>query len=232
MAMAMQGTRRNALRFQLLEDLEMDRLFFSRHILQKELGTTTNQLDFVFAFPGKKIVEVVFTSLKSFESCIKEFDRKKSTPAFRNIAITPLTEVDRKIVHVVILSERVRMEDIKTWMSHFCDVITASEVVDIDGIKTGARHFEVKLRRENWLLKHLPNQIQLGTFRGSVVYPGQPKKCVVAWNTLQQHALLPCAGIVKLKITPLLNVQYPLNATSAHQNLTCSKIVPKLILTV
>lgn len=177
MAAAAPASRRNVVRFQLLEDLEMDRLFFSRHILQKELKITTDQLDFVFAFPGKKIFEVVFTSQRSLERCLKEFETKKTSPAFRKIEITPLTEVDRRTVHVVILSERVRIEDIKTWMSNFCDIISASEVVDIDGIKTGARRFEVKLRRENGHVKHLPNSIQLGVLRGSVFYPGQPKKC-------------------------------------------------------
>ena len=55
------GERKNAGRFELLEDLEMDRLQFSRQIRQKELGFTTNQLDHVFAFPGKKIFEVVLS---------------------------------------------------------------------------------------------------------------------------------------------------------------------------
>lgn len=58
-----------------------------------------------------------------------------------------------------------------------CEVLTATEVTDIDGVKTGARRFEVKLRRFNGHLQHLPNQIQLGVHRGSVFYQGQPKKC-------------------------------------------------------
>lgn len=92
------GERKNAGRFELLEDLEMDRLQFSRQIRQKELGFTTNQLDHVFAFPGKKIFEVVFTNLKIFESfCDRFSQKKKESPAFKKIYFTPLSERDLKM---------------------------------------------------------------------------------------------------------------------------------------
>lgn len=106
--MALPNTRRNAVRFELSDDLEMDRLFFSRHILQKELGITTNQLDYLFAFPGKKVFEVVFRTLTTFKQCLKDFESKKASPAFRKISMCPLADEDRKTVHVLILTERVR----------------------------------------------------------------------------------------------------------------------------
>ncbi|XP_058860600.1 negative elongation factor A-like [Acipenser ruthenus] len=46
------GVRRNAIRFELLNDLAMDRLEFSRNVLQKGLGFHPRNLDFIFAFPA------------------------------------------------------------------------------------------------------------------------------------------------------------------------------------
>lgn len=171
------ANRRNAVRFDLLEDLQMDRLQFSRQILQKELGISTNQLDYLFAFPGKKIFEVIFTTTQHYESCLEKFEKKKSAPSFRRITISPLADIDLKTVHVMIFSERVRNQDVWTWMARYCEVINAMEVMDIDGIKTGTRRFQVRLIRRQGALQHLPNTIQLGAFRGSVFYPGQPKEC-------------------------------------------------------
>uniref|UniRef100_A0A8C5E7U6 CCHC-type domain-containing protein n=1 Tax=Gouania willdenowi TaxID=441366 RepID=A0A8C5E7U6_GOUWI len=50
---------------------------------------------------------------------------------------------------------------------------------DEDGIRTGARRFYVRLKREanSELLHHLPSTIQLGQLRGPVFYAGQPKTC-------------------------------------------------------
>lgn len=77
----------------------------------------------------------------------------------------------------MIFSEKVKNQDVWTWMSRYCEVINAVEVMDIDGIKTGTRRFQVRLHRKDGALQHLPCSIQLGAFRGSVFYPGQPKEC-------------------------------------------------------
>ena len=172
-----QASRRNAVRFDLLEDLQMDRLQFSRLILQKELGIATNHLEYIFAYPGKKIFEVIFTTFLHFEDCIKRYQAKRTAPGLNKISMTPLGERDLKTVHVMIFSEKVKNQDVMTWMNRHCDVINGTELMDIDGIKTGTRRFQVKLRRREGDLVHIPDTIQLGVYRGSVFYPGQPKEC-------------------------------------------------------
>ena len=77
----------------------------------------------------------------------------------------------------MMFSERVKMEDITTWLGRYCSVLTGSEVKDIDGVKTGERRFQVRLHRVGEEIQHLTNTIQLGAYRGSVFYFGQPKEC-------------------------------------------------------
>ncbi|KAL3055825.1 hypothetical protein OYC64_018511 [Pagothenia borchgrevinki] len=91
--------------------------------------------------------------------------------------MTPLAERDLKTVHVMIFSEKVRNQDVWTWMTRHCEVLNAIEVMDIDGIKTRSRRLQVRLQRQHGVLRHIPNTIQLGAFRGSVFYHGQPKEC-------------------------------------------------------
>ena len=193
--MAQQVSRRNTVRFDLLDELQMDRLTFSRVILQKELGTATCDIDYLFAFPGGKAFEVVFTTISHYERCIERFKAKSTTvPAFKQISLTPLADDTAKTVHVLILSERVRNEDVWTWMSRYCDVQGATEARDADGIKTGERRFQVKLRKEGGLLRHLPNTIRLGAHRGSVYYAGQPKLCRKCGAT--DHLAATCTATV------------------------------------
>ncbi|KAL7399947.1 hypothetical protein ABVT39_004085 [Epinephelus coioides] len=177
-ASSQQNRKIPAVRFNLLEDLEMDRLQFSRQVLQRVLGLATNQLDYIFAFPGKKVFEVIFTTDRHLEVCLQRFEeKKKTTPSLQKISMTPLADRDQKTVHVMIFSEKVKHQDVWTWMSRYCDVTNGTELTDIDGIKTGTRRFQVRLRRSEGRLHHIPNTIQLGAFCGSAFYPGQPKQC-------------------------------------------------------
>uniref|UniRef100_A0A3Q1IRK8 CCHC-type domain-containing protein n=1 Tax=Anabas testudineus TaxID=64144 RepID=A0A3Q1IRK8_ANATE len=109
------------------------------------------------------------------------------------ISVIPLAERDMKTVHVVIFSEKVRNQDVGTWLSRYWEVFNGTEVVDIDGIKTGTRRFQVRLRRRDGALEHLPSSIQLGAFRGAVFYPGQPKECRKCGSL--QHLASECTQI-------------------------------------
>lgn len=168
------------MRFELQGTLEMDRLQFSRYVIQKELGFSPTQLDFIFAFPGKKTFEVIFTTNALFERCVSAFNQMKdSNPRLENISLTPLSEQEPKVVTVIMYSEKVTTEDIQTWLSFQCTVNRGMELRDEDGIRTGARRFYVRLRRDqqSGQLLHLPSTIQLGSIRGHVFYSGQPKTC-------------------------------------------------------
>ena len=180
MAIPQHQRRRNAVRFELQGDLEMDRLQFSRNILQGELGFQPVQLDYLFALPGKKIFEVVFATYDFFEQCVERYRRKNANDIrFANIYMQPLSERDTKTVTIIMYTEIVTTPDINTWLSFYCDVRKVEPVKDQDGILTGARRAYVKLRRDqaSGQLRHLPSTIQLGRERGSVFYPGQPKMC-------------------------------------------------------
>lgn len=157
----------------------MDRLNFSRRILQTELGFQPSQLDYIFAFPGRKIFEVVFTTFSSYELCVNRFNSKKNvTPCLQKIHLIPLSERDIRTVTVLIHSERIKVEDITTWLSMHCTILNTSLMRDEDGIKTGASKFQVRLKKDaEGNYHHLPSLIQLGPIRGYVFYNGQPKEC-------------------------------------------------------
>ena len=160
----------------------MERLHFSRTILQKELQFHVDQIDFIFAQPGRKVFEVVFATFHLFEQCIERFElKKRSDPRFEYVSLTPLSERDRKNVTVIMLSENIVLQDIETWLSRYCTVNKGVDLKDEDGIRTGARRFDVKLRREenngSMQLQHVPSIIQLGPVRGHVFYQGQAKDC-------------------------------------------------------
>ncbi|KAL7400010.1 hypothetical protein ABVT39_005277 [Epinephelus coioides] len=159
----------------------MDRLQFSRNVLQTILGFSAMQLDYIFAFPGRKVFEVIFATFTYFEQCIERFNLKKpNTPGLEKITLIPLSERDARAVTVIMYSEKISTEDIQTWLSFHCTVVLRGmELRDQDGIRTGACRFYVRLRRESEIgpLHHLPSTIQLGPVRGHVFYQGQPKDC-------------------------------------------------------
>uniref|UniRef100_A0A096MCV6 CCHC-type domain-containing protein n=1 Tax=Poecilia formosa TaxID=48698 RepID=A0A096MCV6_POEFO len=194
--MATPGSRRNAVRFDLQNDKEMDRLQFSRLILQKELGFLPAQLDYIFALPGRKTFEVVFTTNTFFEKCLRNFESLKTTrPQLANVGMVSLSQTEPKTITVLMFSEQVRMEDIKTWLQQRSTVIHGYEMRDEDGIRTGGRRFFVQLKRDlrTGEIQHLPPVIQLGAIRGHVFYPGQPKICHRCGS--QQHLLAECHNI-------------------------------------
>uniref|UniRef100_A0A3Q1F6A4 CCHC-type domain-containing protein n=1 Tax=Acanthochromis polyacanthus TaxID=80966 RepID=A0A3Q1F6A4_9TELE len=158
----------------------MDCLQFSRQVLQRVLGFSPTQLDYIFALPGRKALEVIFSTYANFEQCIERFHQKASdTPGLKKITLIPLSERDARSVTVIMYSEKISTEDIQTWLSFQCTVARGMELRDQDGIRTGARRYYVRLRRdgETGRLHHLPSTIQLGSIRGHVFYQGQPKDC-------------------------------------------------------
>uniref|UniRef100_A0A3Q2PPA6 CCHC-type domain-containing protein n=1 Tax=Fundulus heteroclitus TaxID=8078 RepID=A0A3Q2PPA6_FUNHE len=191
--LATTGSRRNAVRFDLKNNLEMDRLQFSRIVLQKELGFEPTQMDYIFSLPGKKIFEVIFTTSTFFEKCLRTFGRLKETrPQLTNIEMISLSQTEPKAITVLMYSEQVRMEDIKTWLDLRCTVTQGYELKDEDGVKTGGRRFFVQLKKDPTTgeTRHLPPVIQLGAIRGHVFYPGQPKTCRRCGS--QQHLSAEC----------------------------------------
>lgn len=182
--MASVASRRNAVRFELQEDLEMDQLQFNRNIVQKELGLTPAQLDYVFALPGRKTFEVIFSSFALFEQCLDRFHQKKdNNPRLDKVRLIPLSEREPKTVTVMMFSEKVTIEDICTWLSFHCSVLRSMELKDEEGIRTGARRFYVQLRREesSGRLHHLPSTIQLGPIRGHVFLCRTTKNLQEMW---------------------------------------------------
>uniref|UniRef100_A0A3B4GDS6 CCHC-type domain-containing protein n=1 Tax=Pundamilia nyererei TaxID=303518 RepID=A0A3B4GDS6_9CICH len=168
-----------------------------RIVIQKELGFSPMQIDYIFGLPGKKSYEVIFATSTFYESCLDKFNRLRQTrPQLENIKMTPLSGREPKAVTVIMHSEYVRVEDIKTWLSFKCMVKRGLDLNDEDGIRTGAYRFYIHLHRGETSgdLIHLPPTIQLGAIRGYVFYPGQPKTCRKCG--VNDHLATECENVV------------------------------------
>lgn len=143
-------------------------------------GFSPIEIDYIFGLPGKKIYEVIFATNTLFESCINIFNRiKHSRPQLDNMNMIPLSSREPKAMTVIMHSECVRIEDIRTWLSFRGSVTRGLDLKEENGIQTGAYRFYVCLKRDenSGEFTHLPPIIQLGAIRGYVFYPGQPKTC-------------------------------------------------------
>ncbi|KAJ1184512.1 hypothetical protein NDU88_001318 [Pleurodeles waltl] len=177
--MAANRARRNAVRFSAVEDVKMDGLLFSRSVLQKELGFRPDQIDYLFAFPGGKVFEVIFTTFALFEQCLKRFKERNDSAPLKVFSINALTQPQKRWVNVSMFNEYVQSADIITWLNQFCVVSHGERVRDADGVKTGYFKALVSLKRDRATeeLRHIPSTIRLGGATGTVFYVGQPRRC-------------------------------------------------------
>ncbi|KAG2465999.1 ZCHC3 protein, partial [Polypterus senegalus] len=171
--------RKNAVRFQLMNEKKMDRKSFTTTILLGILGFLPRQVDFIFALPDRQTFEVVFTNSMLVERCLKVWKEKREMElVLVDMTMQSLAQRETKSITVAMLSEKIRIEDIQQWLGRFCKVERGMAGRDEHGIKTGYYNFQVKLRiSEEGDLKHLPPTIQIGAIRGIIFYSGQPKMC-------------------------------------------------------
>ncbi|KAJ1160609.1 hypothetical protein NDU88_001105 [Pleurodeles waltl] len=102
--MAVSRARRNVVRFSAVEDVKMDGLLFSRSVLQKELGFRPDQIDYLFAFPGGKVFEVIFT-FDLFEQCLERFKERNDSAPLKVFSINALTQFQKRWVNVSMFNE-------------------------------------------------------------------------------------------------------------------------------
>uniref|UniRef100_A0A8C4TJF8 CCHC-type domain-containing protein n=1 Tax=Erpetoichthys calabaricus TaxID=27687 RepID=A0A8C4TJF8_ERPCA len=171
--------RKNAVRFQLMNEKKMDRKTFTTTIVLGILGFLPRQVDFIFALPDTQTFEVVFTNSMLVERCIKVWrEKRESEVVLIDMTMQSLAQRETKSITVAMLSEKIRIEDIQQWLGRFCRVERRIAGRDGYGIKTGYYNFQVKLKvSEEGDLKHLPPTIQIGAIRGIIFYSGQPKMC-------------------------------------------------------
>ncbi|KAJ1124874.1 hypothetical protein NDU88_003321 [Pleurodeles waltl] len=103
--MAASRARQNAVRFSAVEDVKMDGLLFSCSVLQKELGFRPEQIDYLFAFPGGKVFEVIFNTFALFEQCLKRFKERNDSAPLKVFSINALTQPQKRWVNVSMFNE-------------------------------------------------------------------------------------------------------------------------------
>ncbi|KAJ1115997.1 hypothetical protein NDU88_004216 [Pleurodeles waltl] len=150
----------------------MDGLLFSRSVLQKEHGFRPDQIDYLFAFPGGKVFEVIFTTFALFEQCLKRFKERNDSAPLKVFSINALTQPQKRWVNVSMFNEYVQSADIIIWLNQFCVVSHGERVRDADGVKTGYFKALVSLKRDRATeeLRHIPSTIRLGGATSTVFY--------------------------------------------------------------
>uniref|UniRef100_A0A8C4TGD5 CCHC-type domain-containing protein n=1 Tax=Erpetoichthys calabaricus TaxID=27687 RepID=A0A8C4TGD5_ERPCA len=159
-----------------LKEGQMERGNFSKEVLQKTLKFSLGEIDYLFAFPGKTTLEVMFKNRGWYDKCLRTVEKEKLVnPELEKFLVLPLSDRMDKKVNILIFTEK----DISTWLLQHCDVKSSMQMTDDDGIKNRLYRFDVVLRKDNGTkeVRHLPRVIQIGTVRGHVFYLGQPQVC-------------------------------------------------------
>ncbi|PWA22380.1 hypothetical protein CCH79_00018196 [Gambusia affinis] len=80
--------------------------------------------------------------------CLGSFGRLKETrPQLANTEMTSLSQMEPKTITVLMFSEQVWMEDIRTWLQQRWTVKQGYGLKDEDGVRTGGRRFFIQLKK-------------------------------------------------------------------------------------
>ncbi|KAJ1173519.1 hypothetical protein NDU88_005351 [Pleurodeles waltl] len=200
--MAANRARRNAVRFSAVEDDKMDGLLFSRSVLQKELGFRPDQIDYLFAFLGGKVFEVIFTTFALFEQCLKRFKERNDSAPLKVFSIYALTQPQKRWVNVSMFNEYVQSADIITWLNQFCVVSHGERVRDADGVKTGYFKALVSLKRDRATeeLRHIPSTIRLESGRSREDVEEEEEELIRLGLEEERLALQPGLSLSEAKV--------------------------------
>lgn len=181
------GRRLNCVRFSINESkqgeekLFLNRLEFSRGVLQKVLGFRPIDLNCIITTGKGGQWDVSFMSEAGMMECVSRFHNLRGHDLIKKLSLEKLTNNARRVVIVRMGSEMVKGQDVCTWLRRYCHVKgEAIKVRDDDGVWTGAWRVVCELWRglgtyDGFL--HIPSDIALGADRGYVHYFGQPKVC-------------------------------------------------------
>uniref|UniRef100_A0A8C4TJK9 CCHC-type domain-containing protein n=1 Tax=Erpetoichthys calabaricus TaxID=27687 RepID=A0A8C4TJK9_ERPCA len=143
-------------------------------VLQKTLKFSLGEIDYLFAFPGKTTLEVMFKNRGWYDKCLRTVEKEKLVnPELEKFLVFPM------FCFFSVFFFSPIFQDISTWLLQHCDVKSSMQMTDDDGIKNRLYRFDVVLRKDNGTkeVRHLPRVIQIGTVRGHVFYLGQPQVC-------------------------------------------------------
>lgn len=163
------------------EKIELNRLEFSRQILQKEFGFKPEELNCLISVGKGNEWDVSFCRRESMERCQGLFEQSFQSEVMKKFQLTVLTDTSKRVVIVRMGSEMVEGKDVCTWLARYCNSVEeAVKVTDSDNVWTGAWRVRVSLKRDRSGYEGygiIPSEISLGNNRGYVHYFGQPKLC-------------------------------------------------------
>ncbi|XP_031758958.1 uncharacterized protein LOC116411112 [Xenopus tropicalis] len=138
--------------------------------------------------------DLVFKTSQGLEHFWQDYDNFKNVGLWKNFRVIPITKPETRKVTVLFKNDRVPPEDILLWLKRHCKVLTPLRMdIDNNGYWSGGWCANVELIVRHNVPHHLPNSLYIGSERGIVFYPGQPRACFKCGS--YRHRARDCAVV-------------------------------------
>ncbi|XP_064410173.1 zinc finger CCHC domain-containing protein 3-like [Latimeria chalumnae] len=154
-----------------------------RDIVGKDLiiGSLRFSPAHVFAFihiSGTRDYDISFRNVVFLDLFWTRFEEARNDRVWKDFEVVKISENGNRNITILFKTETVPAMDIVFWLRKRCkEVGPLKPIYDKNGFWIGGYKVVVKLRSAERGLDHLPNFITIGSDRGYLFYPGQPKVC-------------------------------------------------------
>uniref|UniRef100_A0A803KD79 CCHC-type domain-containing protein n=1 Tax=Xenopus tropicalis TaxID=8364 RepID=A0A803KD79_XENTR len=166
-----------------------DRKFIGRTLLKDFMGFSANDANAFIHFPGTRQFDINFKLPQIIDLFWEIFNRTKRDSIWKNLKLH-----ETRKVTILFKNGRVPPEDILLWLKRHCKVLTPLRMdTDNNGYWSGGWCANVELIVRHNVPHHLPNLLYIGSERGIVFYPGQPRACFKCGS--YRHRSIDCAVV-------------------------------------
>ncbi|XP_041422175.1 uncharacterized protein LOC121394677 [Xenopus laevis] len=138
--------------------------------------------------------DIVFKTSQALEFFWQDYDSFKHSGLWESFRVISITKPETKKVTILFKNDCVPPEDILIWLRRHCKVLTPlKKDIDNNGYWSGGWCTNVELYMRYNVPQHLPNSVFIGSERGVVFYPGQPRACFKCSS--YRHRASACAVV-------------------------------------
>uniref|UniRef100_M3XIR8 CCHC-type domain-containing protein n=1 Tax=Latimeria chalumnae TaxID=7897 RepID=M3XIR8_LATCH len=135
----------------------------------------------IFAFihiSGSRDYDISFKNAAFLDMFWARYEDVKNCDLWKDFEVIKISENSSRYITILFKTEAVPSLDISFWLRKRCkEVGKLKPIFDRNGFWIGGYNVAVKLYSTDKGLVRLPNFISIGSDRGFLFYPGQPKVC-------------------------------------------------------